>query len=190
MGPRRMGNDGPPSIGGMSGWETLKRDFVYTDAHLQVLRLDPSSRPPWVVRVERPIANLTGQELALRAFYFPEGLGLEEVPAFVLRHLAGVARMRLVLGVPPEPGVWEVDLDPVHVHHAPDALWLDKGERVAVEYDAGYPKPIVLEKLYGLAYRYDRQIWGAPTWSRVGYLERLIPASLKRKVRVVRAPWA
>lgn len=173
----------------MDGWEALRVDFVYTEGHLKLMGLDPKRPPEWVVVAERPISLLTGQEVTFKKFFFPQGLDLEKAAPFVLRHLAGVARMRMVLGVPPDPKRWMVDLDPVHQESAPDALWLNGGERIAIEYDAGYPKPIVLEKFYGLARRHDRQIWGAPTWTRAGYLGKLVPEGLRPKVRVLRAPW-
>ncbi len=58
-------------------------------------------------------------------------------PLAALRHLAGVAELRLRLGVPPDPGAWRVSLKPRHPVEEPDAVWFTPEGPVAVEYDAG-----------------------------------------------------
>ena len=165
-------------------WSNLRLDLVYTDWHLNFLGMDRKTLPPWVVPVERVLPIMVGQEETLHTFYVLKDLAEEK--GFVLRHLAGLATMRLLLKA--ETSSWKVDRNPVHSGPTPDAIWL-RGERIAIEYDAGYPKETVLGKMYGMSYRFPLQIWGAPTRVRVLYLENLIPKTLKGKIRVLYAPW-
>lgn len=176
----------------MAGWENLRVDLAYTPLHVSLLALEGTPIPPWVAPVKRVLGLTADSAPSLYTFFVPKGEGLEEAEGHVLRHLAGVARLRLLLGVPPDPKVWAVDRNPVHLAPTPDALWY-RGPSplpVAVEYDVGYRKPLLLEKLWGMASLYPEQIWGAPTWSRVAYLRGLIPPPLRERVRVYRAPWA
>lgn len=166
-------------------WEGLKGDLVYTGWHLKWLGIDPQDPlPPWALRLEGFLPILVGGQARPCTFFLLKGLEGEE--GFVLRHLAGVASMRLLLGAGSES--WWVDRNPVHTGYTPDAIWA-KGERVAIEYDAGYPKGLVLEKMYGMARRFPSQIWGAPTKGRALYLQNLTPPKLKGRIRTLHAPW-
>lgn len=171
-----------------SSWENLKTDRVYTHYHLFLLNLEGDPLPPYVVERMHIIPIQVSRPPQPVFFYiYREEAGLREAQGFVLRHLAGVASMRLLLGVPPSR--WWVDVNPTHYGYTPDGEWRRPDETWAIEYDAGYPRSIFIEKMYGMAGRYPHQIWGAPTKERRTYLERNIPPRLREKIRVIHAPW-
>ena len=107
-------------------------------------------------------------------------------PLTALRHLAGLAEMRLLLGVPPDPRVWRVSPKPRHPVEEPDGVWLTPEGPVALEYDAGaYARARVKAKGEAFARRFVGQVWGAQVPERVAYLKTLIP-----RARVLLASWA
>ncbi len=111
---------------------------------------------------------------------------LHHLPLTALRHLAGVAEVRLRLGVAPDPEVWRVSRKQVHPVDEPDAVWLTPEGPVAVEYDAGgYSRTRVRAKGEAFALRFVGQVWGTPIPQRVRTLEGLLPPS----ARVMLAPW-
>jgi hypothetical protein len=116
-------------------------------------------------------------------FYaLPEVAGF---PLTALRHLAGVAELRLRLGVPPDPEAWRVSRKRLHPVEEPDAVWFTPEGPVAVEYDAGgYSRARVRAKGEAFARRFVGQVWGAPVPERVAYLKALLPGG-----RVLEAPW-
>lgn len=107
-------------------------------------------------------------------------------PLTALRHLAGLAEMRLLLEAPPDPRVWRVSPRPRHPVEEPDGVWLTPEGPVALEYDAGaYARARVRAKGEAFALRFVGQVWGAPVPERVAYLRRFLPGA-----RVLLAPWA
>jgi hypothetical protein len=131
-------------------------------------------------------------EALLREVLLPEGRflrkvrfialkGLKDAQATSLRHLAGVATMRRLLGV--KEG-WRVN--PGVGVDRPDALW---GE-VAVEYDAGeYSVPTLRRKL-GAFEGYPAQVWGVASGRRRGLILRLAEEmGIQNLVEVLEAPW-
>ncbi len=133
------------------------------------------------------------KEALLREVLLPEGRFLRKVRfvalkdlkdahATSLRHLAGVATMRRLLGA--KEG-WRVN-PRVGVDY-PDALW---GE-VAVEYDAGeYSVPTLRRKL-GSFERYPAQVWGVASGRRRGLILRLAEEmGIQNLVEVLEAPWS
>lgn len=99
-----------------------------------------------------------------------------------LRHLAGLAEMRRIVGARPE----EWHLGDFSSPHRPDAMW----GHVAVEYDAGfYPVGVLREKLGGLE-GYPVQVWGVPSESRRALVERIArEMAIQNLQQVLVAPW-
>lgn len=97
-----------------------------------------------------------------------------------LRHLAGLAEARRVLGA--RKG-WKVL--PPKGFASPDALW----DEVVVEYDVDYPSPILKRKLARYE-AYPAQIWATETPAR---MERIRLAALEMGIQNLRqvlvAPW-
>ncbi len=174
-------------------WEDLRCDFAYSDRLARRAGLIGSSLeervPQGVCHREASIALKPGTPARLRRFYTLCHPFLAEAPPFVLRHLSGVAAMRLALGAPADPGVWAVDLDPVHPTVAPDAYWKRGREVYAVEYDIQYGFSLVREKLFGLAQGYDGVFWGVPDPLRQRAVKRVVPPELRDRVEVIVAPW-
>lgn len=140
--------------------------------------------PEDALRVEGYL-GLTHYRVPQRVALFVR-LDLAHLPLSALRHLAGVAEMRLRLGVPPDPEVWRVSHRRVHPVEEPDAVWLAPEGPVAVEYDAGaYSRGRVQAKGQAFALRFVGQVWGVPIPGRAGTLRGLLPASS----RVLLAPW-
>jgi hypothetical protein len=85
-----------------------------------------------------------------------------------LRHLAGLAEVRYHLGG--ETCHWQRY---AAGREAPDALWQQEDQKVAVEFDAGsYARSRLVHK--ALAYtRFDRQIWATPSLARMNTLQDL-----------------
>lgn len=104
-----------------------------------------------------------------------------------LRHLAGLAEMRLRLRASPHE--WRVHLRRPDRGRMPDGQYTYKGECCALEFDAGsYKRERVLEKMEAYAREYDTQLWGAATSARVAYL-RKCAAHAPQAVLVMHAPW-
>lgn len=111
---------------------------------------------------------------------------LAHLPLAALRHLAGLAEMRLLLGLPPDPETWRVSYRRMHPVEEPDAVWLTSEGPFAVEYDAGaYPRERVRAKGEAFARRFVGQVWGVPIRERVATLRRLLPPGS----RVLCAAW-
>jgi len=140
--------------------------------------------PKKAVRVEGYLP-LTAYSREVRAVFYvlPE---LASLSLSALRHLAGVAEMRIRLGLPPDPSVWKASFARFHRVEEPDAVWFTPSGPVAVEYDAGhYSRRLLMEKHRAFALRYVGQVWGAPVPKRAQTLERLLGGN----VRVIVAPW-
>ncbi len=108
---------------------------------------------------------------------------LREASSGTLRHLAGLAEMRRLLGVPPE--AWTLGAEPGST--IPDALWGD----VVVEYDAGeYPRPVLRNKLAAFERRAPLQVWGTVSDRRRELILRLAgEMSIRNLHQVLVAPW-
>jgi len=164
-------------------WEDLAVDLVYSEGQRRRFRLPPP--PEWVARKEVTVPLYVGGVSVRTVFYVHPSLPQEA--DYVLRHLAGVAELRYRLVAPKE--AWSVDADPVHFAPTPDAVLISKGERIAVEYDAGYPLSIAKNKMLAMGEKYPRQVWGVVTEERKRALTALIPDRLKERVKVLVAPW-
>lgn len=140
--------------------------------------------PPSALVVEGYL-GLTHYRKALPVRFFVKE-ALAHLPLTLLRHLAGVAEMRLLLGVEADPDVWRVFHRQVHPVEEPDAVWFTPKGPVAVEYDVGsYSRDRVRTKAAAFATRYVGQVWGAPVKERVETLAALLP----RGTRVLQAVW-
>lgn len=103
-----------------------------------------------------------------------------------LRHLAGVAEMRRLLGAAPED--WQSVAEARHRLYIPDAAWTTPEGVIAIEYDVGsYGPRQVLTKARTFN-SYARQIWGAPTLTRARHLAHLLSAEGLR-ASAVTAVW-
>jgi len=164
-------------------WEDLAVDLVYSEGQRRRFHLPPP--PEWVVKKETTVPLYVGGASIHTTFYIHPSLPSRA--DYVLRHLAGVAELRYRLLAPKE--AWSVDADPVHFTPTPDAVLFSKGERIAVEYDAGYPLPIAKNKMLAMGEKYVKQVWGVVTEERKKVLMTLIPNRLKERVEVLVAPW-
>jgi hypothetical protein len=103
-----------------------------------------------------------------------------------LRHLAGVAEMRRLLGAAPED--WESVAEARHRLYIPDAVWTTPDGTVAIEYDVGSYAPQQVITKARTFNSYTRQIWGAPTLARSRHLDHLLSAGGLR-ASAVTAVW-
>lgn len=91
-----------------------------------------------------------------------------------LRHLAGAAEMRRLLGAPRE--AWRSDAQARSAVEVPDALWFTPQGEIAIEYDAGsYSTKRISAKAFAYR-RYAGQVWGSPSRKHVAHLTRLLQA--------------
>ncbi len=177
-----------PVRGNLISWDNLHLDFCYSERLAKRVGL-PLPPPPWVVTKEVRIDEAVGREKRLHRFFVLDEEDLLRADGAVLRHLSGVASVRFALGVSPSMDVWRVDRDPVHPTATPDALWKRGYELLAVEYDVGYPKAQVREKLVHFLRAYDGVVWGVPTSLRRSSVKALIPPERAGRVELIVAPW-
>lgn len=111
---------------------------------------------------------------------------LARLNAASLRHLAGVAELRRILGA--DPSNWQSRAAARYRPHTPDALWQTPRGIFAIEYDVGsYSRSQILRK--GSTFRrYKGQIWGTPSRPRVRHLWHLLQPVDRRSV-VIYASW-
>lgn len=104
-----------------------------------------------------------------------------------LRHLAGVAEMRQLLGA--KPGAWHSEAERERTLLYPDAVWQTLAGKVAIEFDTGSYNPKQLEqKCWAYARNYSGQVWGTPSPLRAGRLRyRLAQAA---NARVIALEWS
>lgn len=98
-------------------------------------------------------------------------------PGWKLAHLAGTAELRLMLGATRISGAVSQSwvLEGGYGDLRPDATWMTpEGQRVAIEYDAGYPAPVVRDKLRSFQ-SYDLVYWGTPSAARQTNLQSRYP---------------
>jgi hypothetical protein len=179
---RSLAGSSPPS------WESLRLDFCYSERLAKRMGL-PFPPPSWVAVREVWLGEVVGRERHLHRFFVLNEEDLLRADGVVLRHLSGVASVRFALKVPPSEEVWRVDRDPVHPTATPDALWKRGHELLAVEYDVGYPKVQVREKLARFLHAYDGVVWGVPTPLRRSSVKALVPPERAKRVELIVAPW-
>jgi hypothetical protein len=156
-------------------------DRVWTEGQVRRWNLP---RPVEAVEVRGYLGSTYYRKPELVRFYVHESL--RHLSLAALRHLAGMAELRLRLGAPPDPEVWRVILKQVHPVDESDGVWFTLEGPMAVEYDAGgYSRNQERAKGEAFARRFVGQIWGAPVPERMAYLKALLP-----RVRVLEAPWA
>jgi hypothetical protein len=177
-----------PVRGNLVSWDSLHLDFCYSERLAKRVGL-PLPPPSWVAVREVRIDEVVGREKRPHRFFLLNEGDLLHADGAVLRHLSGVASMRFVLRVPPSMGVWQADRDPVHPTATPDALWKKGYELLAIEYDVGYPKVQVREKLARFLQAYDSVVWGVPTPLRRSLVRTLIPPEQAGRVELIVAPW-
>lgn len=136
----------------MKGWEGYERaktalltDHVLTSGQLLRLGADPSKFPSITDNVR--VTNNYFSERIVK-FHALEERTLRRLKGTQLAHLAGVAEMRLELGV--EPGVhWESTGHALNARFKPDAIWRPTPDRtVLIEFDSGdYSRETIHKKL-------------------------------------------
>ncbi len=89
-----------------------------------------------------------------------------------LRHLAGIAEMRRVLGALPED--WTSLAAARQQPRTPDAFWETERGLLAIEYDVGSYSPTQISEKAKSFKRYAGQVWGAPSRQRVRHLWHLL----------------
>ncbi len=169
-------------------WDSLRLDLCYSERLAKRVGLS-LPLPSWVATREVRIDEVIGREKRLHRFFVLSEEDLLHADGAVLRHLSGVASMRFALRVPPSMEVWLVDRDPVHPTATPDALWKRGRELLAVEYDVGYPKVQVREKLARFLRAYDGVVWGVPTPLRRSLVRTLVCPEQAERVELIVAPW-
>lgn len=159
----------------------LHVDLAWSEGQVRRWGLVP---PEEAVRVEGYLGLTHYRKEAPVAFYAHPRVA--RYPLTALRHLAGLAEMRLLLGLPPDSEVWRVSYRRMHPVEEPDAVWLTPEGPVAVEYDAGaYSRERIRAKGEAFARRFVGQVWGVPIRERVATLKRLLPPGS----RVLCAAW-
>ena len=103
-----------------------------------------------------------------------------------LRHLAGIAEMRHVLGAP--AGDWTSLAAARQQPRTPDAFWETARGLLAIEYDVGSYSPTQIKEKAKSFKRYAGQIWGTPSRQRVRHLWHLLKP-LDRHCVVLFAEW-
>ena len=120
--------------------------------------------------------------------FFTPYLWVSRLGPPLLRHLAGVAEMRHLLGVPTQE--WRTDTHRVHYREQPDAYWYSQAGPVAIEYDAGsYALPLLQRKLRTFALRFVGQYWGVPTEKKAASLRAKLGRLGLPPRFVIVAPW-
>ena len=133
--------------------DLLSVDHVLTDAQLARLGLSGEDFPGLTLTV-RPMNDcLREEDVTFRAL--KEETLARHLPR--LPHYAATAAVRHLVG----GDVWEIDHKGAEL--APDAVWEHGGQKIAVEYDAGYRPATVRRKMEAFRDEYDRIIWATPS---------------------------
>ncbi|ULR39728.1 replication-relaxation family protein [Thermus sp. NEB1569] len=160
----------------------LDVDGVWTSGQVERWGLEV---PPSALVVEGYLGLTHYRKSRPVRFFVSESLA--HLPLTTLRHLAGVAEMRILLGVEADPAHWRVFHRQIHPVEEPDAVWFTPSGPVAVEYDVGsYSRERVRAKAAAFALRYVGQVWGTPIPERLRTLASLLPPG----TRVLVASWA
>ncbi|GGS05660.1 hypothetical protein [Deinococcus sedimenti] len=128
---------------------------------------------PYVDTQVKPVHSQSGYLVQTR-FYVAERRLLRRDPNF-LAHAAGVAEMRVLMNVPPDPAVWRTGVTLGRREACtPDAVSIGDFGPVAVEYDTGaYTTGVIEDKLSAFRDQgYDDVVWGVPAQSRRDRLAR------------------
>ncbi|HEX7021327.1 MAG TPA: replication-relaxation family protein [Trueperaceae bacterium] len=103
-----------------------------------------------------------------------------------LRHLAGVAELRALLGVAGD--AWRSAAAARYRPNTPDAFWKSERGTIAIEYDVGsYSRTQILAKARTFL-AYASQIWGSSSLARTRHLQHLLEQT-DGSARVLYAPW-
>jgi hypothetical protein len=103
-----------------------------------------------------------------------------------LRHLAGVAEVRHVVGG--VLGDWRSLAAARGQPLTPDALWETPRGRLAIEYDAGSYSPTQIKDKAKAFRHYAGQVWGTSSRQRVRHLWHLLHL-IEHRCIVAFAPW-
>lgn len=103
-----------------------------------------------------------------------------------LRHLAGVAETRHVLGAP--WSVWTSHAGARFQPHEPDATWRTADGVVAIEFDAGSYQRTQIESKAQVFSRYASQVWASSSRARARYLKHTL-TTLGVEASVVFVDW-
>lgn len=103
-----------------------------------------------------------------------------------LRHLAGIAEMRHILGA--DRNVWVSLAAARRKPRMPDALWKTARGSVAIEYDIGSYSPKQIRDKAMDFRRYSDQLWGTSSRERARHLSHLL-RQLSHRHTVHYAPW-
>ena len=138
-------------------WYGLRqRDLVMGGLHLEPRYLSLSNGARHFKRVTFVLSDERGRDRSTSALY----------------HLAGTAEIRYILQAPPSS--WASTAARLFATMTPDALWESAEAKVAIEFDTGsYSRQRILDKAKAFS-AYDRQVWGAPTATRVSNLRKLV----------------
>lgn len=143
----------------------LRTDHVLTDAQLARFGLSGSAFPGLTLTVRPMKDGLVEREVTFRALQ-SETL---ERHIYRLPHYAATAAVRHELG----GEQWVIDKQGSEL--APDAVWEVDGQRVAVEYDAGYRPDVVRRKMAFFREAYDQTVWATPSALRTARMQAKYP---------------
>lgn len=146
-------------------FDLLRTDHVLTDAQLARFGLNGSAFPGLTLTVRPMNDSLVEREVTFRALR-PETL---ESQIHRLPHYAGTAAIRHQLG----GEQWVIDKQGSEL--APDAVWEVNGQRVAVEYDAGYRPKDIRRKMAFFREAYDQTVWATPSALRTARMQAKYP---------------
>ena len=127
--------------------------------------------------VEAFLAASQGSLNYQRVMFIGLSSRLKRLESSSLRHLAGIAEMRHILGA--DTDCWTSLAAARRQPRMPDALWETARGFVAVEYDVGSYSPCQIRKKARSFRQYVRQVWGTPSRERLRHLNYLLqPADL------------
>lgn len=165
----------------------LERDRVLSQGQLERHhRCAVTALPKDVLRVSAYLAPTHHARSYREVHFVTLERKLARLPAASLRHLAGVAELRRLLGAPGE--TWFPVPATGFGSSRPDAVWESPKGLVAIEYDAGsYGLAKLLGKMTAFQ-RFERQVWGSPSRCRVAHLNGLL-AEMAEGPTAIFAPW-
>jgi hypothetical protein len=112
---------------------------------------------------------------------------LLSLPSTELRHLAGLAELRTLLGAPTT--AWTRHEGLVHSKGRPDALWHQGEKTIAVEFDAGgYSHKKIVKKVLAFRARADAQVWGSASLLHAELIQTILEQTFV-SARVVVVNW-
>lgn len=148
----------------------LEVDEVLTGAQLARAGLTGNGVPSRELSVRPLVTSKTELEEPVRFFARTSAFLLKR-PAD-LAHLAGIAESRRILGVSGDRWM----LDRGGYRQRPDAVFPDaQGDLIAVEFDAGYPRPVVRHKVRSFSTSFAGLVWATPSVVRARHLRSAYP---------------